>query len=169
MVGTTGAGKTTMARRLSERLGIPFVELDALHWGPDWAEPEREVFRGKVAAALAGDAWVVDGNYSKVRDLVWTRVETVVWLDYSFPRVIRQLLLRTLRRSLTGEELWQGNRERFWPQFFSSDSLLLWAAKTYRRRRAQYARLAAAPENADIRFVRLGSPGEGEAWLGELE
>jgi len=67
VVGTSGSGKTTFARRLAAGLGIPHVELDALHWEPEWTEATDEVLRARVAEATAQDAWVVDGNCSRVR------------------------------------------------------------------------------------------------------
>ena len=73
----------------------------------------REEFRTRVAEALSGDSWVIDGNYSKVRDIVRTRADTLIWLDYALPLILRQLLARTARRAITGEPLWSGNRERF--------------------------------------------------------
>src|SRR5205809_1832315 len=85
VVGTTGSGKTTLAGRLAQRLGVPHVELDALHWEANWVEAGDEVFRERAARALTGSAWVVDGNYSKVRDIVWGRADMVVWLDYPLP------------------------------------------------------------------------------------
>ncbi len=88
VIGTTGSGKTTLARQISNRLGIPHVELDALHWEPNWAEPSAEVFRDRVDRALRGDAWVVDGNYSIARDLIWTRAATIVWIDYALPLIL---------------------------------------------------------------------------------
>lgn len=146
VVGTTGSGKTTLAQQLAERLGIPHVELDALYWGPNWTEPTREEFRARVAQAVAGDRWVADGNYSKVRDLVWSRADTAVWLDYSLPVILWQLARRTLRRVATQEELWSGNRERMRGAFFSRNSLFVWALQTYWRRRRDYPRLLAQPE-----------------------
>src|SRR5437016_1896693 len=77
VIGTSGSGKTTQARHLSERLGIPHVELDALHWVPGWTEAPTDALRERVTEALAGDAWLVDGNYSVVRDIVWPRADTV--------------------------------------------------------------------------------------------
>jgi adenylate kinase family enzyme len=71
VVGTSGSGKTTVARELAHRHGVPHVELDALFHGPNWAETPAEEFRRRVAAATDGDGWVVDGNYeSKLGDLV---------------------------------------------------------------------------------------------------
>ena len=104
VVGTTGSGKTTVARRISERLSVPHVELDALHWGPDWTPAPLQVFRERTVRALDGDAWVSDGNYGKVRDIVWRRADTVVWLDYALVVILGRLTWRTLRRIFTQED-----------------------------------------------------------------
>ena len=153
VVGTTCAGKTTVAKRLAERQGVPHVELDALHWGPGWSEPRAEEFRERVREALAGDAWVADGAYhGKLGDLVVKRAELVVWLDPSLPTILRRLGLRTARRVRSGET-WRGT-------FFSRESRLLWALKPHRPRRARYeSRLAG------YNVVRLRSASETEAWL----
>lgn len=168
VVGTTGSGKTTLARWLSERLGIPHIELDAINWGPNWTEIPVQTFRERVAQVLSGEAWVVDGNYSKVRDVVWRRLDTIVWLDYSLPRILWQLARRTFRRTLTREELWSGNRERLRTALFSRDSLLLWALQTYRKRRRAYPALFKKPEYAHLTIVRLRSPRAAQAWLSSL-
>jgi hypothetical protein len=117
---------------------------------------------------VAGDHWVIDGNYSACRDLIWGRADTVVWLDYSFPRVFAQLLGRTLRRALRREVLWHGNRERLATAFFSPESILLWAIKTHWRRQREYPALLKRPEYARLRVVRLRSPSETTSWLARL-
>ncbi len=168
VVGTTGSGKTTLASQLARRFGCPHVELDALHWEPNWTEASLNVFRARTAQALNGDAWAVDGNYSKVRDVVWGRADTVVWLDYPLPLVLWRLVSRTFRRIFTREELWSGNRERFREQFFSRDSLFLWAFKTYRRRRREFPVLFKRPEYAHLTVVHLRSPRATREWLAGL-
>jgi adenylate kinase family enzyme len=165
VVGTTGTGKTTLAQRLAQHLEIPHVELDALHWGPDWAAVPTAVFRERTAQVLSGDQWVVDGNYGKVRDIVWSRANTVVWLDYALPVIMWRLVRRTFRRIVTREELWNGNREGVRGTFLSGDSILLWALRTYRRRRREYPALFASPEYAHLKVVRLRSPWATEDWL----
>ncbi len=165
VVGTTGSGKTTMARQLAARLGLRHVELDALNWGPNWQAAEIEVFRERVAAATAGDGWVLDGNYSGVRDIYWPRADTLVWLDYSLPVILWRLWWRTLRRVVTREKLWNGNREGLRNAFFSRDSILLWALHTYDRRRKQYAALLAQPESAHLTVIHFTSPRAADQWL----
>ena len=164
VVGTTGSGKTTTARQLAERLGIPHVEMDALNWGPNWTEAGRDLLRERTAQTLVGEAWVVDGNYSSVRDIVWGRADTIVWLDYTLLVTMTQLTRRTVRRVVTKEEMWSGNRER-WTNFFTRDSILWWALTTYRRRRRQYPVLLAQPEYAHLAVVHLRSPRAARKWL----
>lgn len=164
VVGVTGSGKTTLARRLSARLGIPHVELDALFWGPDWTETPDDVFRKRVRQALAGERWVVDGNYSRIRDIIWPRADTIIWLDYSFPRVFARLFRRSLGRVFSQEALWHGNREG-WRNFASRDSIFLWQIKTYRSKRQRYLTLMRRPEYAHPTFIHLTSPEQTEVWL----
>lgn len=169
VVGTTGSGKTTLARRLATALELPHVELDSLQWGPEWTPAETDAFREGVTRALAGDRWVVDGNYGAVRDLIWSRADTVVWLDYSVGTVLRRLILRTARRVLRREVLWNGNRERFWVQFASRDSIFLWMFRTHWRRRETYPALLDMPQHRHLRVVRLYAPWEADAWLRDLD
>lgn len=170
VVGTSGSGKTTFARQIAQRMGVPHVELDALHWEPNWQEAPVEVFQQRVETALSEDAWVVDGNYSAIRSVVWGRADTVVWLDFSFPIVFARILKRTARRVFTREELWNtGNRESLRMTFLSRDSILLWVLRTYRRRRREYPELFKRPENAHLQVIRLESPRCAAAWLSEIK
>lgn len=165
VIGTTGSGKTTLAEQLSQGLGCPHIEMDALHWEPDWGEAPTEVFRERVRQAVMAERWVMDGNYGVVRDIAWPAADTVVWLDYSLLVVMWRLLRRTLRRVFLREELWNGNRERFSTQFLTRDSLFLWALKTYRRRRREYTELLRRPGYAHLKLIHLHSPHETARWL----
>ncbi len=111
VVGNSGSGKTTLAASLAAALDVPHLELDAIYHLPGWQPLAGGGVPGPVADFITGDAWVVDGNYSKVRDLVWRRADTVVWLDPPRPAVMRQLMGRTLSRMARRTELWNGNRE----------------------------------------------------------
>ena len=111
VVGTSGAGKTTLASELAHLLNVPHIELDAYRHGPNWTETPDDIFRQKISDSLTGRDWVVDGNYSVARDIVWTRATTVVWLDYSFHVAFSRLFRRTMSRYVKRTELWNGNRE----------------------------------------------------------
>lgn len=167
VVGNSGSGKSTLARTLATALGVPCVELDALFHQPGWAELPREEFRGQVDAATTGPGWVVDGNYSAVRDLVWQRADTVVWVDPPRRTVMRQIIWRTLRRAVLRTELWNGNRER-WTNLFSRDpnqSIIAWSWQrddVYRRR---YATAATDPAWQHLRFIRVRSRADAQALL----
>ena len=169
VVGTTGAGKTTVARFLVDACGIPHVELDVLYWGPNWTPVPPDTFRERVARAVAQNAWVVDGNYSAVRQLIWQRADTVIWLDYRFLTILRQLTSRTFRRIFRREVLWSGNQESLSGALLSRDSIILWALRTYHSRRRTYSALMCDPQFRRVRFVRLRSPQETYDWLDGLD
>jgi adenylate kinase family enzyme len=165
VVGTTGSGKTTLARRLAERLGQRHVELDALYGEPKWTPAATDAFRKRTAQALSGDGWVIDGNYGQVRDIIWSRADTIVWLDYSLPVIFWRLVRRMFWRVGTRAEVWNGNHERLREQFFSRDSLFLRALRTYRKRRRQYPLLFRQPDHAHLAVACLRSPQAARDWL----
>ena len=112
---------------------------------------------------------MVDGNHPEVRDLIWRRADTIVWLDYRLALIMWRLTLRTFRRVATREVLWNGNRERdLSAHFFSRDSIFLWALRTYGLRRREYPALLASPSYAHLRAVRLPSPRATNIWLESL-
>jgi adenylate kinase family enzyme len=167
VIGATGSGKSTLAERLAARLGGAYVELDALHWEPHWTEAAPDVFRERVARATVGPRWVVAGNYRAVRDIVWPRADTLVWLDYPFPLVLRRLTVRTVRRAVTREVLWNDNREHLLDhcRLWSETSLFNWLFKTYWTYRREFPTLFIQPAHAHLRIVRLRRPRDAEAWL----
>ena len=168
VVGTSGSGKTVVARQLAAMLGVTCVELDALNWDPGWVDlnqTNREEFLRRVNEAVAGDAWVVDGNYSSSRDLVWPKATAVVWLDYPLWLALWRMAKRTIPRIVTKKALWKGNTESFRQQFLSRDSMFLWVIKTHRRRRTTLPAILAEPEHAHLTVVRHRSPRETHAWL----
>jgi adenylate kinase family enzyme len=168
VVGTSGSGKTTMARALAERLGVPHIELDALHWGPDWSPVDTDTFRARVRAAASADRWVCDGNYSAVRPIILERADTVVWLDLPLRVCLARVAARTVRRSRTGEDLWgSGNRES-WRKQVGRDSLIWWVLTTHRRRRREYEARFADPAYRHLRVVRLRTAAAAERWLASV-
>lgn len=169
ILGTSGAGKTTLARQLAERLDVPHIELDALHWNPGWQMADPEEFAQRIETATAGDAWVMDGNYtgSSVRAVPWYRVDTLIFLDYSLPVILRRVIVRTFMRAATRAELWNGNRER-WRDAFSRDSIILWALTTHRRRRRDFRGVLGNPDMAHLTVLHFRSPRQTARWLRQV-
>jgi adenylate kinase family enzyme len=160
VVGNSGSGKTTFAKELAAALGIPHLELDSVFHQPDWQPLERQLFRERVGAFTSGPAWVTDGNYSAVRDIVWDRADTVIWLDPSRGRVMRQVIGRTLRRMATRAELWNGNREP-WSNMFRfkpEENIIVWAWTRHHIYRQRFEAAMSDPDNGHLAFIRLRTP-----------
>jgi adenylate kinase family enzyme len=166
--GTSGSGKTTTSRRLAELLGVPHIELDALHHGPNWAEPTPDEFRTRVEAAIGQSplGWVIDGSYaSKIGDLVLQRADTLVWLDLPLRVCLRRLWRRTWGRIMRREELWNGNRESIYAAFLMKDSLFAWTIKQHGPGRRRLAERIA--RNPHLNVVQLRSATEIDSFLGD--
>ena len=162
MVSTaSGNGKTTVATALAARLDVPYYELDALHHGPNWAEPPLEEFRARVEAVVRSEAWVIDGAYrAKLGDLVLDGAELVVWLDLPLHVWLPRLVRRTIRRVARREELWAGNRERLRDALHPHNSVVIYALRQYRQTRRTYA-----AELAGFPHVRLCTQREVDDFL----
>jgi adenylate kinase family enzyme len=169
VVGATGSGKTIMAGRLAEKLGIPHVELDPLFWNKGWEPVPREVFLERIDLALQGSAWTVDGNYSFARSILWGRADTLVWLDFPWWSIFGRLWSRTVRRIRSQEVLWNDNRETFRGQFLSKDSLFLYMFKSQRKHRREYPQVLLEPRYAHLRLVRLTDTRQAEEWLAGVQ
>lgn len=161
VVGNSGSGKTTLALAVANAIGAPHLELDGVFHQADWQPLESELFRARVAEFVGGDAWVVDGNYSRVQDLVWQRADTVLWLDLPRRRIMAQLARRTLQRMLTRTELWNGNTESV-RNLLSLDpevSILRWAWTQHDKYAERYREAQEDLANQHLNFVRISSRG----------
>ncbi len=169
IVGTTGSGKSTLAERLAPLLVAEHIELDALFWTPGWRPVLPELFRHRVEAATSAERWIVAGNYGQVRDIVWGRADTLVWLDFDLPLVLRRLALRTVKRVVTREDLWQtGNRESL-GSVVGRQSILRYALRTHRANRARFASDTADPRYSHLEVHRLQNPRALEQWVDGLK
>ena len=165
VVGTSGSGKTTFARELARRLDSPHVELDSLHWLPNWQERNKADFQSLIRARAAEDTWVIDGNHAPVHDIVWSRATAIVWLDYPLPIAFWRGLVRSLRRIVHGETIFNGNRETIGLLLFSRDSILRWIITSHPQNRRQYEALFHENQHRGVRLLRFRRPSEASEFL----
>jgi adenylate kinase family enzyme len=171
VVGSAGSGKTTLARALAAKLNVVHVELDAIVHQANWQDLPDDEFRVRVESATATGGWVTCGNYSRVvQPVIWPRVDTVVWLDFPRATIVRRVTWRTLRRVITREALWNGNREpvRALLPWLKEESMIWWAWTNFDRRRQAYGDAMRDQQWAHIAFIRLSSPRQARRWLAEI-
>lgn len=167
--GNCGSGKTTMAKALSEILGIEHTEIDANFHLPDWQERPREEFQQIMDAVVERECWIIDGNYRDTMTRHQTKADMIVWLDYSFMTTFIQLFKRTMRRMISQEELWSGNRESFRKQFFTRQSIFWWMIQTHSRRKRQCAEQVEELRGSPVEIVRFTKPRQADEWLAQLK
>ena len=167
VVGVTGAGKSTLAQALSGRLDLPYHEMDALYFsGPGWAVNER--FAEDVSRLTVGPGWVIDSlGYPEVRDLLWDRADTVIWLDYPKRIVIPRVLRRSVQRTVTREVLFGGNTET-WAGWLSREHPVWWAWSQHEARHREVERRTRDPRFAPLVTVRFAHPNDTKVWLATL-
>lgn len=165
IIGTAGAGKTTLARQLAEHFACPHIELDALHWAANWQHTPSDLFRAKVCCSLAKERWVIDGDYQTVRDLIWNRVNMVIWLDYSAALLCWRLTKRGIRHLIKQENLWGTGNYESWQSLLSRRSIIVRALADHAQWRARYAAMACSSEFGHIQFIRLRSARATAQWL----
>jgi adenylate kinase family enzyme len=163
ILGPSGAGKSTLARHIGERLGLPVVHLDTMNRNPGWVQTEAADFREKVGKAAAGDAWVMDGNYSTHLDLRLPRTEVVIWLDLPRHVYFARAVWRSVRNyGRDRDDVGAGCPERFDLSF-----LLDWVWNYPTRSRAQHAQLMSDLPTG-IRGITLASSNQVASFVDDL-
>jgi adenylate kinase family enzyme len=164
VVGSSGCGKSTFAHKLSKKINIQHYEIDAMFWKPDWVKTPNNEFRELMDNVTSRESWIVDGNYRVVQDLTIGRADTVIWLDYSFPRVLYRVSLRTTKRLIKGTMLWHNNRESL-KLALSKDSIILYMITNYKSKRNWYVKLSSSEECKDINWIHIKNKrSEKEFW-----
>lgn len=166
VAGSSGAGKTTMARALAGRLALPHTEIDALFHGPGWVP--RTEFEADVEAMLGAGRWVTEYQYRAVKDRLLEQAQAVVWLDHPLPLVAARLLRRSLLRAVTRRAMWNGNRESPAMWVRASHPLRIVLSREFRAtRRRTEAELAAAAARGVV-VIRLRGARQADRWLAAL-
>jgi adenylate kinase family enzyme len=159
IIGNSGGGKSTLARRLGEKLGLPVIHLDVLFWKPGWVESDRDDYRARVMAALEAPAWICDGQFTSTFHLRMPMADTIVWIDQ--PRAL--CLFRAIWRAVTYRkggrpDMAEGCREKIDFEFYR----YIWTFDRKVKPEIEAA-LAAYGGHADVR--RLSSDREIAAFL----
>lgn len=165
VAGSSGAGKSSLAREVSSRLGLMYTELDALHHGPNWTP--RPEFRADVEQLAAQENWITEWQYSAIKSFLAEQADTLVWLDYRRPLVMWRVSTRTIMRTVSGEVLWNGNREPgLFHSFLNPMGVVQWSWRTHARNRREVLALAATMPH--LRIIHLRRPQEATIWLEAL-
>ncbi len=147
---------------------MPHVELDSLYFGPELSTAPLPLLRERTSAAIAGDRWVTDGNKRAVRDLVWPRADTIVWLDYPLGVRLWRLAKRAHRRTflLKAQAAAEtGRKTGLLRQLLAAARGVLTALRSHAGQRREYPRMFAEPANQHLAVVRLRSPRATRQWL----
>jgi adenylate kinase family enzyme len=164
--GVTGSGKTTLAQKVAERTGLPFHSVDDLTWEPGWVGVPAEEQRRRIGAICLGERWILDSGYSIWLDVVLSRADLIVALDYPRWRSLGRLVRRSLARAIDRRKICNGNTETF-RQMVSRDSILRWHFQSFARKRARMRAWAVDPDGPAV--IRLTSPAATRRWLADLQ
>ena|SRR3989344_1088699 len=169
VIGTTGSGKSLVAKELAQKLSVPYIQMDHLFWEPNWRQSSDEDFMKRVTESVQQTNWVLDGNYGKTHHLTWSHADTIIWIDFPFWLTFYQNLKRGISRAITQEELWPGtgNRESI-GRLFSKESILVWLFKTYQSNRIRYQERMNDLNYSHLKFIRLRSRQEVRRFLMDL-
>lgn len=160
IIGPCGAGKSTLAFQLADRLGLPLIHMDKLNWQPGWVDSPDDELRTRVEQAAAGDRWLIDGNYGGTMAPRLERADTVIYLDYPITLCFWRMLKRVWRyRGRVRPDMTEGCPERF-------DLEFMWYLANWNRGPRQ--RTEARLRGYEAKLIRLSNPGALEAWLDSI-
>ncbi len=150
IIGTSGVGKTTLAKQIAAKLSLKHISLDHLKWLPNWESVDGQTLRARVDEVTKNSDWVIDGNYGSVRDILWPRADVAIWLDYS----LAQALWGAFRRISRGSYQAEGCRDSFL-RALTVDSIFLWIFKSHWRHKKEYTALFKNNIYPNLRVIRL--------------
>ena len=169
IVGASCTGKSTLAKKLADKLNYKQIQLDEMYWLPNWVGRDKTEFRKMVSDKINDDTWVLDGDYGSVRSLIRTRSTTIIWLNYSFPLVFFRAIKRTFRRVITKEKVCGQNIETFKKVFFSKYSILFYVITSYASMRKRNRKALTSDEVSHAKIIELTTPKEAKAFLDSLK
>ncbi len=166
-IGTSGSGKTTFSKSVANILNIKYIELDSLYWNANWVESDDTEFIRKIKVIITYEKWVIDGNYSRFRNVFESKLDTIIILDYPFFFTLFRIVKRTFKRYIRNEQLWHQNTESL-SMILSKESIVLWMLNTYFKRRKMYSKILLNKNQINTKIIRLRSNSESNLFLKKL-
>jgi len=169
IVGVAGSGKSTLAKRISKKINARHIELDSIYHQQNWQPIETEEFIKTINEFMENDSWVFCGNYfSRLGLEFWSKADTVIWLDYPFHTALRRVFLRTLKRGLTRQVLWNGNRESLRKNLFTKDSVIRHMLTTWRKQKKRYEPIFLANKLGDTTLIKFTNDSQANEFVQSL-
>ena len=167
--GPTCSGKTTLAASLAQKINVPHIEIDAMFWKPDWERTPDDELRAAISMVIDENpgGWVIDGNYSRTRDITLPLADTVIWLRLPFRVALWRLLKRTINRCIDRKPVCGTNYESWRQAFFSRESLILYLITHWQKYQKIGENIAQIPHKALL--IELNSSREVAAFLAGLD
>ena len=163
VIGTSGAGKSVLAKRLSACLHVPYFPSDPFYWEPGWKPARADKVFQQVREVTSRDLWILDGNFDEYHEFVWRQADCILWLDYSISVILKQVIIRNFKWLLTREPVWSGNRMTL----RRAISGIRHAIRSYSSKKKNYPCWLA--ELSGIRHYRFRTKQETETWLKGLD
>ena len=166
IVGNGATGKSTLARLLATRLGLRYIDRDALVWNEGWMIVPRSDRFPLFEAATREDDWTFDGHLRSGyadEEIVLERCDTIIWLDFPRWRSMLSTARRTIHRVTSGEPGPGGNREQWSTLLGENGPRAAW--RLHSRLRRRYGALFADQPNDQRMLIRFTSPAQVNRWL----
>lgn len=163
VIGCSGVGKSTFAKRLAQKTGLPYVATDPFYWEANWKLATTENVVKHVEQATLQDTWILDGNFDAQKELIWQRADTIIWLDYPFWQVVFQISKRNLGSWLSQKPTWSGNRMT-WKRAWSG---IRHSLNSFKLKRKNYPNFLKSVTDVKVKHLRTSA--EADKWLALLQ
>jgi len=168
IIGSSCSGKSTLGDRLSQKTAIEHIEIDDLYWKPGWQHVSDSELRTEIQEVSAKESWIISGNYSQVREILWPRATDLIWLNLSFPLVLSRAVSRTVRRLISRKLVCNGNTESL-GSLLSYEGIPFWVIRTHRKYQSSYRELIESQTFPNLQVHELRDVVEIDRFLNNLE
>lgn len=168
IIGSSCSGKTTLGKRLAKITHAKIIDIDELHWKPNWQSTPSAQLIPKIEKEIWGEPrWIISGNYRETMPTTMPQATCVIWLDYPLTLLLRRMLKRTIIRVITQQEICNGNKETIKGTFFEKNNLFSYTIRTYPKRKQQFPQIIKTYPH--LKFIQIKSPKQLEKFIYKLQ